>query len=582
MPHSVIDRFNVQDRNIYVNTHYQHFEKTVKELKFKQLTQQAFIGVYDNISAGIKKRKSEIDDREKHFLMIMYPNKASTVIARQTYRKDIRAKMAGFSLGTNYLNYRDTAGTFSISDATSSKFNYVKKELLARSKGDSSTESEVQKYIKDKLSVLQGFFLELSNFLDSIYDVLNQLGTDNPNNYNMPTLLNTMRKKARKVSSSADKIVIHRSTDKKMKIVLQMIRDIEQGKIEKLGDLGNNFHSKMFNAINESMYEYIGAAVAAALLIKGQKASAALVNDMIKSGGLEFTGQAGQQAGNQEELATTDFIIKLGTINVGYDVKANRETYTHNYGGKKHNIVKILSNALGDGLQYGAIPAGTKVDQKSYLNIFAYSFVNMLAMDAINRGGIDVPNSEKVNQAKMYEDLFVPIQRIILVSAVAQFLDNYLGTFSNNKRDQIIILLGDNIIFLSEFLKEIEKMIFTLISTGKYDSLGYVEISDIRSEIKKVTKKTSLMSLVEDLSNQKTDWILKKKSTLFINAGGAGTSGTGSWYPLIFSDAGIKSKMRDIAEAALGKNIRIRLAFNFQRLTKPGSGSGGSGGSGGI
>ena len=505
MPHSVIQSFNPQARDIYINTHFQHFQKTVEKSNFKKQAATAFLSIYANINTGVQSKRKHIEQVETDFLKKVYPEMTSAVASRESYRRDVKAKMNGISISSNYLDLIDKKSSFSITDAVGKNFNYVKSQLKEPTKGD-STQTYVQKYMNEKLKILQNYFGELSKFLDSIYKVLDQMATDNPNNYNTPTLLGTMREKAGQIAAMTPDIQIGDETDSKLKEVLDIIKKIQTGKITRLSQLGNNFHSKMFNAINQSMYEYVAAAAIAAAYYNTKNASEKFVIGLIKKGKLEMTGAEGSVA--DSDLGTTDFILKFGKIKVGYDVKANKETYTTRRGGEKHNIVTMLSDAIGGSMPHNIVPSTSKVDPKYFLNLFTYTFVNMLTMKEIKHGGIKVENAAEVQISKMYQDMFVPIQKVIMVAATARFIDKYLSNYSNSRRQQIIILLGDNILFLSEFLKEVLGLVTKMIGAegyhGKGYGVGYVDIPNLYKAAKKATEETSgMQSMVKKLAEDK-------------------------------------------------------------------------------
>lgn len=563
MPRSVLQGFSSKDKDVYVNTHYQHFERTIEDIKFKKQATNIFAKTVININEAIKKEYNNIEKLEKDFLKMLYPNQTLDS-ARSNYKDDVKGQMKGFSISSDYLKLRDSGSAFSIKDAVSKNFNYIEKELRSKkiignsTNIDGSSETVVQKYMKEKLKIMQDFFGELSDFLDSIYSVLSNLTMDQK-----PTLLNTMRGKAAKIGNSSKKLVIGRSLPPTFQTLLKNIRDIQNGKIKKFSDLGNSFHSKMFTSINESMYEYVSAAALAAVHTAGGQASAELVNDLIRKSQLVFVGQEGHN--KKSGLGTTDYIFYFGTLGVGFDVKANSETYTHN-NFKKNHMTDLLTEALSQsGMPFGKVQ-GIGLDN-SFVNLFSYALVNMMTMDTIRGAGINVKNAAPVNQGKMYIDLFLPIQKIGLIVAVSHFVDEYLGQFDTARRKQIVILLGDNIVFLTEFLEKIKSLIGDVLGGKKsYSEIGYINIGDIQKNVEKWSNKGSLpQSMVSKLNAQKTDWIQKKMSdSLFVNAAGAGSN---SWYPQIFSDASIRSQMKQISKKVLGKNYQTKLSFTFNRFT---------------
>lgn len=474
--------FSGKNKDVYVNTHYQHFKKTIEEIQFKKDSTNLFISVVNEINEGIRLEYDAIQTLETDFLKILYP-KHSLDSAREAYREDVKTTMRGFSVSSRYLELRDSDSKFSIKDAISSNFNYIEKDLRAKKiigdskNADGSLETVVQRYMKEKLALMQKFFGDLSDFLDSIYEVISKL-----HNLEKPTLLNTMRTKAALIRQDSKKLRIGRTLPPTFEELLKTIKKIQNGQITKFTDLGDNFHSKMFTAVNESMYEYVAAAVLSAVHLKHREVTLDLVLDMLKKGDLEVVGQEGQNKASN--LGTTDIIFYLGKLAVGIDVKANREIYTHNET-KKDHMINMLTNVIKSApLPFGKVSgAGGNED---FANIFAYAFVNMMTMNTIRGAKINVNNAAPVNEAEMRTDLFIPIQRITLISVLAHFIDEYLGRFKTARRAQIVVLLGDNIVFLTEFLTKIKNIINTVAGNPEtYDTFGYVDIGSIQKNVEK-------------------------------------------------------------------------------------------------
>jgi hypothetical protein len=241
-------------------------------------------------------------------------------------------------------------------------------------------------------------------------------------------------------------------------------------------------------------------------------------------------------------------------MKVGIDIKANREIYGKSVS-KKNYIFDTISQLMSDSMPYGVVKTGGLLDP-SYIDRYAYVLTNMLTMDTIRMGGIEVPNAAPVNQLEMYTEMLVPMQKIAMVAATANFIDEYLAIFKTDLRDQFIILMGDNILFLTEFISAVANKISELAGFDmKYDSLGFVDFPSIDKKLdtnlpsmkekveKEYSKGVASFGFVKAMVDAKTnakDLILQP-----------GMGNTGSIYPRLFKD--LSSEMRVITNEVLGK-----------------------------
>jgi hypothetical protein len=148
-------------------------------------------------------------------------------------------------------------------------------------------------------------------------------------------------------------------------------------------------------------------------------------------------------------------------------------------------------------------------------------------------------------------EMMQPIQRVAMISATGKFIETYLDTFDNDLRSQLIVLMGDRVLFLSDFIDEIKKKMYQAIG-GKYYVLGSVDIGSLKNAIP--------ASLVEDMVQNK----IKRQDIIFAK-GVDLESGTGGIYPKLFSGS-LKTRMKKITENVLGRNFQVSLRFKFNRL----------------
>ena len=142
-----------------------------------------------------------------------------------------------------------------------------------------------------------------------------------------------------------------------------------------------------------------------------------------------------------------------------------------------------------------------------------------------------------------------PIQQIAMLSSIAKFITQYVHTFTNNTRDQIIVLMGDEVLFLTEFLDKIKDIATSIVLGGDYNQAGHATIP-------KLNKKThGLKSFVAELSRNK----VKLQNKILTE----GTKST-SIYPELFNN--LQEEMKRITDKVLGKEYTIRLQFKFDKM----------------
>jgi hypothetical protein len=248
-------------------------------------------------------------------------------------------------------------------------------------------------------------------------------------------------------------------------------------------------------------------------------------------------------AKNKDSLGTTDLIFDFGSIKVGFDIKASREMYSKSTN-KSGYIFNTIKNALSEQMPRGIVKGGTSIGG-DYVERFAYVLTTMLTLTAIKKSGIKVPNAAPINSSEMYNEMYLPIQRVALVTAAAHFIDEYLYLFKTDLRSQIVILMGDNVMFLTEFIDHVAGKIYAVMIGAKYDNIGYIDFPTIQAEVDKQYKSGLLpKGVVKKMVDDKVS--LQNK---LLSPGGGADSGT--IYPRLFSQ--LSPQMNAITNKVLGK-----------------------------
>ena len=560
----MISTFSPRNGEVYVNTHFQHFKKTIEALSLKDKMKHITEKVSQNLVDGIVDNRNKVYQIEEKFLKEM--KKPGGQVGRNEFKKDFKTAMQEDDLASKYLKIRDEG--FSQEQAVSTG-EYTLSQLRARNSERklSPTKNKkysgaTQKYIRERTREIQDFFGEIQIFLDTIYDIYEKLPSGS--GPEIVELLNTMRGRAKFLAQDAKKMRLTADEKKKKNFpkLVRMLRDIANGKITSLSELGNNFHMTMYRSVNETMMELVSASAVAHLFSKGHEKGLASLAKAVEDGGFEHVGPAGMIA--DSAYGKTDYIFKVGKMKIGFDVKANREIYSTS-ASRNYIFLEFIENAFKSKLPKEVIK-GLGGNSETFINAFSYALVNMYVMDKINKSGIKVPNAAAVDTAFLKENIFHPVQELAVLLGVAHFIDEYLAKFNQENRDQIIIQLGDNIVFLTEFITHIQKITMEIIGgkTTAQDSLGYVNMGSVVKEAGSLSKNPISQTWIKELSEAKTNWLrdrldYKKTKTFDV------TSGTGKFYPFMFND--LKTDyMKKIADSVLSKDWQIQMNFKFDKL----------------
>lgn len=553
MPRSVLDSFKVGNKknSVYVNTHYQHFEKTIEESHFREKTRELTSSVAAGITEAYAANFKRISEIEKTFLKERYGANYTYLQMQEFFKDDMKVAIGKDKLASEYINQRST--DFSLADAESA-FGIAKSEItkgLVKDKDGNPTNPALLSYVQKRLDILQQLFGDIGALLDDVYKALQSINTNKS-----VKLLNTMKNKAKKLANTKATSKVSKKNAPSMQALLKIIRNIANGNITRLKDLGDNLPRKMLQAMSEMAYELVVAAAMAHSLILTKSNSEKVIIEALKKGDFEWTGSEGTA---NKSLGTTDFIFKIGTLKIGFDVKANQEEYTHNIR-RNDAMIKLINESLTSSMPKGMVKVSAP-GAGNYAELFGYALVNMLTMTAISGSGIEVPNAAQVNISKMKQEIFLPIQKLAVTLGVAEFVDNYLALFDTERRKQVVVLLGDNIIFLTEFMAKINKLVISMLSGNiSYGDVGDIRLPSIEQEVKKWEDWVVPQSMIEKLSVDKTELI----NNLDVLSNGNKSAIKGSIYPSLYNK--LDSQMSQIANKVLNKNWQISLRFTFNRV----------------
>lgn len=261
-----------------------------------------------------------------------------------------------------------------------------------------------------------------------------------------------------------------------------------------------------------------------------------LIKESFKKGDIQLVGYEGQKIGNKKDYFTTDYIEKIGTMNVGVDVKSSSEFYIKSYraGG---DFFKFLKNSFGGQSSNHKSLKGFTGGDEQLMKEITYMIVNYRALLSY---GIDASSVKR--------EIFTVLEGVIMTSALINFIDFYLYTFENKARKQIILNMQKEIFFTSDMFELLLQLVKEY-TPNNYSSIGWASI-DTKAKNKMVP-----IGLMKGLWGDKREAMYDKKSKPENNT---------SFYNYLFSRT--KTFHKEITSNVLSSQMSIRLQLPFNRL----------------
>jgi hypothetical protein len=275
LPQSVIGAFSVDKRDIYINSHYQHFKKTVDDMQFKKQSQKIITQTYMNVKNAIDKKRDDISEQEDLLVQTIYGE--TGFLAKYRFKSDMRVSLGKDPFVQSYLETREDR--LSMQDALDKGFDVAEKQIN-KQKG-SNKESAKTQYIKEKLKGYKEMFKLISEYLDELFKIIEKFPETNPSKHTK--FLNTMKGKSKAIAQSANKNYI-KNPPSSFKSLLALMKNIENGKVDTLSKASQDLVSKMFRAVNETMYELVVLAASMEALFKAENVTVQEIGEALKSG----------------------------------------------------------------------------------------------------------------------------------------------------------------------------------------------------------------------------------------------------------------------------------------------------------
>jgi hypothetical protein len=269
----LVQSLSAKNKSIYVHSHYQHFKKTVDDIKFKEDSQRIILGTFAAVKKSIQLKKGEILELETNFLKILYPN-LTVESGRKSFKKDILTAIGKDPLVKDYLDTRQA--TFSKDDLIAKSLDKTSKQLNKYK----ITDADKKKYIMDKFAMYKKVFLNIASYLEDFFNIIENLPKQNPSKHTK--MMMGLKNRAKAIAGNASQQELGTISDS-VKSLLEVIKKIEQGEFVTFADVGKDLASKLFTAINESMYELVVIAATAQVVYAGREESERQISKMLES-----------------------------------------------------------------------------------------------------------------------------------------------------------------------------------------------------------------------------------------------------------------------------------------------------------
>lgn len=524
---------NPAGASVYVHSHFQHFKKTVEQKNIKSKTNKILTAIASGMNQELTEQILKADKLEEEILKAGYGNIMGDL--KEHYKKAVKDSIAANPLASLYVG--EASATRNIEVALKEGYKILNKY----------DKKGIEKYVKDEIKQFIKLIEAMGKFISNLYKELETI-------YTTPEEKKSIKSIAGMVART--EAFFNRDLMKYTKVAGAPTKAVE--KLKRLGKEINNvttitglndLSSSVNKTINATIYELmVGQAIFNAN-IHGEAALFNSFSEALTKGGLEHTGPRG---GSNKSMGTTDFIFNFGGYKVGWDIKSSRESYTKTEFAGKGSIFHALQKTILGSSDFHIFKK-IGLNDPDYLKWFAYTLTNVAALQGLDESGAAPDNAEKYDSGWVSQNITSILEKVILITAVLNFLDSYLKNFDNDLRKQIIVLFGDEAIFISEFLEGIKKILLPFItnpSEAAYKTIGFVAFGNDLKSLGGLAIKTGV---IKKLWNKKKDILQRTETETSLQSN--------SSYPIIFSE--LKGDFKTVTERILGNKFWVNLKFDF-------------------
>jgi hypothetical protein len=498
---------------VYVHNYHQHFQQTLERMSISQRVKEVHKAASDNIKKAMEGYREKVGEVEKEYLNLLMESSMPLEVAKERYK----------GLYIDNLYDGDTP---------------IKKAINMFVDMSPDTIGSLQKIMtkyadqggKKPLSKKQA----MSHVLDysrtatkKIGDLITNIDEERVRaSHNDFTKTN--KKAIKKRKQNIEKLINEISgDDKELAKKLSGVKTIKE--LQKLmGSIRKTYLGEVFEPLVGMYLNDFHALYLAEMSQLSDK----------KTPGVSYTLVGDVRGSKKDNIYTTDFLSKLGDMTIGVDVKSGAHLYSKSTQsvGSQYNLI---ANILLDNTKFKDFFGNLNASDPDLLKEIAYILTNMTVFQ---QAGIQLEQTEKITELES------SLKFLTMLTGIMDFLMTYVKTFNNIYRQQILIIAGKEVFFLTDLID----MLISMVQQLKFgDSRLFGSFGEYKAE---TTGRIDL-NAHENLLGEKREVMAKDKIK----------------YAALFSHLR-SGTMKSIATTALERTTTIKIAFNpRQQFKKVGS-----------
>ena len=497
----------VNDVEVYVHNRYEHFKRTADRMQVQGKIQSTVMKIQRSVRKKVLEISSGVKLQESKYLV----------------KLGKRTKEEYYNEFSIYKNASDDAmlnSLYAFTDLSPSNYAHLE-EIIYRRFGKNINLQDgkgVRKRREDAFKMLYAemqkenaeFYKSATTYYKNLikeYEINNKKGTDQSS-------LEALQKRQEALKQSAAKLKLKKAptTVKGAQRQAAQLRSTDMG-------FGVSFEP-VAGGIIKSLNNFI--------------------NSALPQGTIEAVADK-----NYDTNYTTDVTFKVADMNIGVDVKSNKALYKKSTQKEGYGYDILSSIFLGKGgfSELGKTAANGQVVQKfgnilsnpdpEFFKKMLYLLVNSTVFQAEG-----VP-TKATNQAEQ------GLRSMLIIGGLIDFIVTYIARATNQSRQQILLLVGDQIIFTTDFVEHMVEMI---------ESINPNNLKTIYGINYRILDEGATNKIGEGLKKK----MLKEKLRLVRK--GVNT------YKALFSDEKLRADMQTITSAALQRSMQINLNIPLSKL----------------
>lgn len=518
---------------VYVHSHFQHFQRTIEDNSLIKKTDRISKKIAKAIDAELVLQIKIVSKEELRILKAGYGSDQKGDL-RKFYKEEIKKAFGPNTLAGMFVSHRsDKLSQAGLQET-------IKAGLIAVNSDKKVSEKE---FIKKERVKFEAFLNNLSKAVSDLYEGLEK-GYKDQDLHNLAGLPGMVARAQAAIGLTFDAYLTKKNAP------TAAINNVKASvkKLSKVRSINgyNTQVGKIFHHVSETIFEMILGFSAFAAGLHGHNGIVKTFEESIATGLFKRVGAVG---GSNKPIGTTDIQFKLGKVVIGWDVKSNKEVYTKTQFSAGGSALEVMENMITKHSEF-EIFNKMGINSQTFFKWLMYAIVNSAAIKASLKSTGAPETSTDYEEGWVEKNVIGSFTKILLLAGFIDFLDKYLANFKNQERSQIIISFGTEVIFLSEFLRELRAAIIPFINNPKNNL--YAKIGSIH-----VTPN------LKDLNSQVVgvDQLWNSKKEVIVNEGLKDSTNRARGYPTLFKS--MKGTFGTITKSVLGSSFQVGLSFNF-------------------